>query len=83
MQKTDFMCLSFYAKQVMLEASMNRITSLELTKNTNAVFSATKQMKRLHGHGCWKLLSQWEKSAIMQSLRVKLKYMKDVSFSWN
>ncbi len=24
------------------------------SKNTNAVFSATKQMKRMQGHGCWK-----------------------------
>ncbi len=31
-------------------------------KNTNAVFSATKQMKRIQGHGCWKA-SQWEKVA--------------------
>ncbi len=32
-------------------------------QNTNAVFSATKQMKRMQAHGCWKLLSQWEKVA--------------------
>ncbi len=32
------------------------------SKNTNAVFSATKQMKRIQGHGCWKA-SQWEKVA--------------------
>ncbi len=30
-----------------------------------------------------KLLSQWEKVAKSQILRVTLKYMKDVSFSWN
>ncbi len=35
---------------------------LEL-KNTNAVFSATKQMKRMQGDGCWKGSSQWEKGA--------------------
>ncbi len=46
------------------------------------MFSATKQMKRMHGHGCWKASSQWEKVA-NAILRVKLKYMKDVSFSWN
>ncbi len=40
---------------------MHRITSLELLR-TNAVFSATKQMKRMQGHGCWKA-SQWEKVA--------------------
>ncbi len=26
------------------------------------MFSATKQMKRMQGHGCWKA-SQWEKGA--------------------
>ncbi len=46
------------------------------------VFSATKQMKRMQGQGCWKLLSQWEKVAKC-NLRVKLKYIKYVSFSWN
>ncbi len=35
---------------------------LELLR-THAVFSATKQMKRIQGHGCWKVLSQWEKVA--------------------
>ncbi len=38
-------------------------------------------MKRIQGHGCWKA-SQWEKVAKC-ILRVRLKYMKDVSFSWN
>ncbi len=35
----------------------DRFSCLELflrAKNTNAVFSATKQMKRMQGHGCWK-----------------------------
>ncbi len=34
-----------------------------LELRTHAVFSATKQMKRIQGHGCWKVLSQWEKGA--------------------
>ncbi len=33
------------------------------SKNTNAVFSATKQMKRMQGQDAEKLLSQWEKVA--------------------
>ncbi len=43
----------------------DRFSCLELflrAKNTNAVFSATKQMTRMQGHGCWKA-SQWEKVA--------------------
>ncbi len=39
-------------------------------------------MKRMQGHDSEKLLSQWEKVA-NAILRVMLKYMKDVSFSWN
>ncbi len=43
------------------------------------MFSATKQMKRMQGQDAEKLLSQWE-SVLNAILRVKLKYMKDVSF---
>ncbi len=39
-------------------------------------------MKRMQGQDAEKLLSQWEKVA-NAILRVMLKYMKDVSFSWN
>ncbi len=53
MQKTDFHVRAFLrAKTLMLVRA----------KNTNAVFSATKQMKTMQGHGCWKA-SQWEKVA--------------------
>ncbi len=43
-------------------------------KNTNAVFSATKQMKRIQGHGCWK--ASQERKLLNAILRVTLKYMK-------
>ncbi len=46
------------------------------------MFSATKQMKRMQGQDAEKLLSQWEKVAKC-NFKSKLKYMKDVSFSWN
>ncbi len=46
------------------------------------MFSATKQMKRMQGHGCWKA-SFSVREVANAILRVKLKYMKDVSFSWN
>ncbi len=60
---------------------MHRIT-VRASKNTNAVFSATKQMKRIKATDAEKLLSQWEKVAKC-NFKSKLKYMKDVSFSWN
>ncbi len=54
-----------------------------LELRTHAVFSATKQMKRMQGHGCWKVLSQCEKGAKC-NFKSKLKYMKDVFFmKWN
>ncbi len=56
-------------------------TNAVRAKNTNAVFSATKQMKRMQGHGCWKAFSV--RKLLNAILRVTLKYMKDVSFSWN
>ncbi len=80
MQKTDFHVLELFCRASHVRASMHRITGLELLR-TNAVFSATKQMKRMQGHGCWKA-SQWEKVAKC-NFKSKLKYMKDVSFSWN
>ncbi len=47
------------------------------------MFSATKQMKRIHGHGCWKAYFLSERKLLNAILRVKLKYMKAVCFSWN
>ncbi len=41
-----------------VRASMHRITGLEPSKNTNAVFSATKQMKRIKATDAEKLLSE-------------------------
>ncbi len=53
MQKTDFHVLELFCRASHVRASMHRITSLELLR-TNDVFSATKQMKRMQGQGCWK-----------------------------
>ncbi len=60
---------------------MHRITGLELLR-TNDVFSATKQMKRMQAKDAEKLLLS-ERKLLNAILRVTLKYMKDVSFSWN
>ncbi len=53
-----------------------------LELRTHAVFSATKQWRECKATDAEKVLSQWEKGAKC-NLRLKLKYMKDVSFSWN
>ncbi len=44
MQKTDFHVLELFCRASHVRASMHRITSLEASKNTNAVLSATKQL---------------------------------------
>ncbi len=46
------------------------------------MFSATKQMKECKATDANKLLLS-ERKLLNAILRVKLKYMKDVSFSWN
>ncbi len=58
-----FMSLSFFAEKVILELKCNKITSLELLRTPILCFSATKQIMRMRGHRCSKLLSQWEKVA--------------------
>ncbi len=54
MQKTDFHVLQLFCRASHVRASMHRITSLELLRTLMLVFSATKQMKRMQGHRCWK-----------------------------
>ncbi len=58
-----FSCVRPFCKASHIRASMHRINSLELPRTLMLVFSATKQMKRMQAHGCWKLLSQWVKVA--------------------
>ncbi len=43
MQKTDFMSLSFFAEKVILELKCTN-HFFRASKNTNSVFSATKQI---------------------------------------
>ncbi len=49
-----FMWLELFCRASPVRASMHRITSLELLSTLMIVFSATKQMKRMQGQGCWK-----------------------------
>ncbi len=51
------------------------------SKNTNAVFSAISKWRESKATDAEKLLS--ERKLLNAILRVTLKYMKDVSFSWN
>ncbi len=48
-----FMCLSFFAEKVILELNAQN-HFFRASKNTNSVFSATKQMMRMRGHRCSK-----------------------------
>ncbi len=51
-----FSCLELF-----LEQAVKNTMHVRASKNTNAVFSATKQMKRIKATDAEKLLSQWEK----------------------
>ncbi len=53
-----------------------------LELRTHAVFSATKQMKRMQGQDAESFFLS-ERKVLNAILRVQLKYMKDVSFLWN
>ncbi len=74
MQKTDFMFRAF------LRA---KNTNAVRAKNTNAVFSATKPNEENARPRMLKSFFLSERKVLNSILRLKLKYMKDVSFSWN
>ncbi len=74
------MSLSFFAEKVILELNAQN-HFFRASKNTNSVFSATKQMMRMRGHRCSKASFSVEKKLLNAILRVKLNYMKNVSFS--
>ncbi len=59
---------------------MHKITSLEALKNTNSVFSATKQIMRMLRPQMLKNIFLSEKRLLNAILRAKLKYMKFFSF---
>ncbi len=82
MQKTDFHVLrAFFAEASHVRASMHRITSLELLKTLMLCLLQLSKLRECKAMDAEKLLSQWK--FLNAILRVKLKYMKDVSFSWN
>ncbi len=80
MQKTDFMCLSFFAEKVILELKCYKITSLELLRTPILCFSATNQILRMRGHSMLKNFFLSKKKLLNAILRAKLKYMKHFYF---
>ncbi len=57
-----FMSLSFFAEKVILSLNAQN-HFFRASKNTNSVFSATKQIMRMRGPQMLKNFSQWEKVA--------------------
>ncbi len=62
MQKTDIHVLELFCRASHARASRHRIT-FKASKNTNAVFNATKQMQ---GHRCWKASFSVREICLMQ-----------------
>ncbi len=73
------MSLSFFAEKVILELKCTK-SLFRGSKNTNSVFSATKQIMRMRGPQTLKNFFLSEKKLLNAILRAKLKYMKNVSF---
>ncbi len=73
------MSLSFFAEKVILSLNAQN-HFFRASKNTNSVFSATKQIMRMRGPQMLKNFFLSEKKLLNAILRAKLKYMKNVSF---
>ncbi len=73
------MSLSFFAEKVILELKCTN-HFFRASKNTNSVFSATKQIMRMLRPQMLKNIFLSEKRLLNAILRAKLKYMKNVSF---
>ncbi len=82
MQKTDFHMLELFCRASHVRASMHRINSLELLRT---LMLCLAQLSKLREWRPWMLKASFlsERKFLNAILRVKLKYMKDVSFSWN
>ncbi len=82
MQKTDFHVLELFCRASHVRASMHRITSLELLRTLMLCLVQLSKWREWKA----KMLKSFflsERKLLNAILRVKLKYMKDVSFSWN
>ncbi len=81
MQKTDFHVLELFCRASHVRASMHRITSLELLSTLMMCLVQLSKWRQCKATDAEKLLS--ERKLLNAISRLKLKYMKDVSFSWN
>ncbi len=75
------MSLSFFAENVILELINAQNHFFRDSKNTNSVFSTTKQMMGMQGCHMLKSFFLSEKKLLNAILRANLKYMKNDSFS--
>ncbi len=82
MQKTDFHVLEIFCRTSHVRASMHRIASLELLR-TLMLCLLQKANEEIARPQMLKSFFLSERKLLNAILRVKLKYMKDVSFSWN
>ncbi len=82
MQKTDFNVLELVCRASYVRASMHRITSFELLRTLIAVLVQKSKWRDASPH-MLKSFFLSERKLVYAILRVKLEYMKDVSFSWN
>ncbi len=82
MQKTDFNVLELFCRASYVRASMHRITSFELLRTLIAVLVQKSKWRDASPH-MLKSFFLSERKLVYAILRVKLEYMKDVSFSWN
>ncbi len=75
-------CVRAFCRANHVRASMHRINSLELPRTLMLCLVQLSKLRECKAMDAEKLLSQWKKVSKC-NFRVKLKYMKDVSFSWN
>ncbi len=81
MQKTDFHVLELFCRGH-VRASMHKITSLELLRTLMLCLVQLSKRREARPQ-MLKSFSLSERKLVYAIIRVKLKYMKDVSFSWN
>ncbi len=82
MQKTDLQCSELFCRASHVRASMHRITSLELLRTLMLCLVQQSKWRECMATDA-KSFFLSERKLLNAILRVKLKYMKDVSFSWN
>ncbi len=80
MQKTDFLVLELFCRANHVELQCTK-SLVRASKNTNALFIATKQKEEKARPQMLKSFFLSERKLVYAIIRVKLKYMKDVSFS--